>query len=82
MLNESAQAMNEAESNLIRSPPFCPAPQPRKLENNVFLFSLILGDAIWFPMLTYHGGARDTVKYGHRCTLALSEECSKLRGIS
>lgn len=57
-------------------------PHSRGNWNKVFLLSLILGDAIWFPMLTYHGGARDKVKYGHRRTLGLSEECSKLRGIS
>lgn len=50
MLNESAQAMNEAETRLIRSPLLCSALRPRKHQNdllfllhgqkplNVFLF--------------------------------------------
>lgn len=35
MLNESAQAMNEAEMRLIRSPLLCSALQPRKHQNDL-----------------------------------------------
>ncbi len=35
MLNQSAQAMNEAEMRLIRSPLLCSALQPRKHQNDL-----------------------------------------------
>lgn len=104
MLNKSAPAMNEAESNLIRSPLLCSTPQPRKLGNDLFFLHrrqellAFFSFGWWYfvyrcsrvtagPRIGLNSEPRTAsethkIKYGHRRTLALSEECCKLRGIS
>ena len=67
MLNESVQAMNEAEMRLIRSPLLSSALQPRKHQNDLLFLRhsqkpldvSYFGQRSFFPDFTYHSGVSD-----------------------